>query len=106
MATLNGFHKGNITIVDKLEVMGTIEGNVTVLQSCVLELKGTVIGSCRVESGGIAKILGTVRGVLENHRGDIEIWGVVQLLRDCDSAVPSIVKPGAQIKNYEVGTCG
>jgi cytoskeletal protein CcmA (bactofilin family) len=77
MAIEHGKIEGDIWIDHELILHGMIAGHTTVLQGGKFHLHGTCTGNLTIMEGGTAYIHGTVSGDVYNHRGKLEVWGVI-----------------------------
>lgn len=98
MQTINGSHEGDIATASQLVINGSVNGNVLLRASAVLELHGTISGTCEVQMGAKANILGTIDGVLWANGGSIQIYGVVDTLRITSSPDLIVIHPNALIR--------
>jgi len=72
-----GRHKGDLSLTNDLEIMGLVNGSVTVPAGKFLRLRGRITGDLIIQSQGLAAIHGTVAGTVVNHGADVEILGKV-----------------------------
>ena len=77
MRTERGTLAGNQVVFDQFIVMGSVEGNATVIAGGELVLEGMVMGDLVIEAGGSATVHGTVVGDVVNA-GTIAVFGRVR----------------------------
>ena len=74
--------EGPVTISSDMELLGVATGTVTVPSGVHLVMQGMIMGDLIVEQGGRATVNGTVTGVILDHGGEVQVFGVVGALRD------------------------
>ena len=75
-------HHGDLTLNDDLEISGLVSGTVTVPSGRHLLLNGMIAGDLIVEQDTRVTIHGMVIGMVFNHGGDVEIFGMVDGVTD------------------------
>jgi hypothetical protein len=89
--------QGPTTLRRDLQLLGVVQGDLTVPRGAYLELLGTVAGDLVVLPGGRADVLGTVTGSVLNQGGTVSVLGVV-MGRVVDSGpVATSIDPNAVV---------
>ena len=83
--------------VRRIEVLGTVVGDVTVPTGAAYAVLGVVIGGLIVEPGASVVVRGTVNGTLINYGGAVEVFGAVNRISDRDLGHPTRLAAGAQV---------
>lgn len=98
MRVIENIHKGNLELSGDLEVLGIVEGTVTVPAGTFLTLKGIVTGNLIVSKNGSATVNGIVNGRVHNDGGNVRIFGIIGSLRDTGTPA-TVVEANAIIKS-------
>jgi cytoskeletal protein CcmA (bactofilin family) len=97
MLTINHDLTGPTILRRDTRLNGVVTGDVTVPRGVRVEINGTVKGNVLACPGSQAVINGVVLGRLFNEGAEVEIFGLVALVRESD-AERSYVHPEAQIR--------
>ncbi|PKR76709.1 hypothetical protein CEY16_12890 [Halalkalibacillus sediminis] len=81
MDKLEGKYDRDLTINEDLEILGQVNGDVLVAKGN-LNLHGTINGNLSIIERSIVIIYGTVNGTVTNNGGELEIYGAIEKLED------------------------
>ena len=100
MQIFDKHHWGDLTLNEDLQLRGLISGTVTVPDGIHLEVDGMIAGDLIVQQGGRATIRGMVNGIVQNDGGEVDIFGMVDSVRDLGEGKTRI-DGGAVIRDQE-----
>jgi len=67
----------NMIINTDVQIRGMVVGNVTVEKNGFLKLNGMIIGKLDVFENAVCELHGMVEGDVENHGGELVIYGMI-----------------------------
>jgi hypothetical protein len=70
--------QGNLEIKDEFMLLGTVRGNIRVIDGGVLELNGSCEGDLILEEGATVRLNGTVNRDVYNRGGKLKVYGIIK----------------------------
>lgn len=103
MERVQGKIEGPFFVDRDLAVHGMITEHATVRAGFALALHGMVTGDLVVEAGARATIHGMVNGAVINNGGHVEIFGMVDSVRDRSPLAVTVIAPNARVRDQQSG---